>query len=270
MAVLVFFDQTRQIARDEKIDHQILDANQLKRRFPYFETGKSAKGYFEPTAGLVFPERVIRTQLNLAADHGARIRVHQAVKSLRQKENWVEIHLQEEVIHARQVILSAGGWVKDFVDDPVKKKLKICRQVLHWVKMDPKGDMSPLNSVFMWGYGPEPTDFLYGFPSLDGETVKIATEQFEDVEHPDMLERSISLQEQQDFWEKKLKGKFPGLLPEITRSEVCFYTVTPDARFVMKAHPTMDRVQIVSACSGHGFKHASALGEMLAQQILLE
>ena len=78
----------------------------------------------------------------------------------------------------KKVILSAGGWVKDFIDPSFQKKFKICRQVLHWVKMKEESPLKSLNAVFMWGYGPEPTDFLYGFPSQDQETVKIASEQF--------------------------------------------------------------------------------------------
>lgn len=263
-----FFDTTCKIAESEAIPHEILHREMIQKRFPGFELGDEARGYVEPSAGYVFPERIIRTQLELAEKNGAKIQINQPVQSIRQNNGWVEIELSQERIRARQVLISAGGWIKDFLGVEEKIKFKICRQVLHWVAVQKGSPMAKLDSVFMWGYGPNPTDFLYGFPSLDGETLKIATEQFDETGHPDLLQRSVSQAEKDRFWEEKLRGKFRGLLPKITKSEVCFYTLSPDAKFVIHNHPQMDRVKVVSACSGHGFKHASALGEELAEELL--
>lgn len=265
-----FFDQTKQIAENESIPHSILGQKRLNEEFPQFNFPEKVRGYFEPSAGFVFPEKTIQAQLDLSVKNGAKVRVHQPVLGIQQKAGFVEIQLREETLRAKKVILSTGGWVKDFVDPSFQKKFKICRQVLHWVKMKEDSPLKSLNSVFMWGYGPKPTDFLYGFPSQDQKTVKIASEQFLETEHPEQIDRSVSKLEQERFWKEKLEGKFVGLLPEIVRSEVCFYTVTEDARFILQPHPQMDRVSLVSACSGHGFKHASALGEMLAAQVLAE
>lgn len=263
-----FFDTTCKIAQSENIRHEVLDGKSIRKRYPAFVVSDQAIGYVEPSAGYVFPERIIRAQLELAEKNGAKIRINQPVQTIRQSNGWVEIELMQERIRAKQVVVSVGGWIKDFVAKEEKKKFKICRQVLHWVALEEASPMVNLSSVFMWGYGPNPTDFLYGFPSLDGETIKIATEQFADSGHPDFLQRAVTKAEKDRFWEEKLQGKFHGLLPKIKRSEVCFYTLTPDAKFVIREHPQMDRVKLVSACSGHGFKHASALGEELAGELI--
>ncbi|MCS5491144.1 N-methyl-L-tryptophan oxidase [Algoriphagus limi] len=265
-----FFDKTCDYANSESVPHEILNQKELKEKFPAFETGSKGRAYYEPSAGYVFPEKIIRTQLDLAAKNGAKIRVHQPVQAIRQREGWVEIQLREETIRAKKVLISVGGWVKDFLGENEKPKFKICRQVLHWVKLKKGSPMESVKPVFMWGYGAEPTDFLYGFPSLDGKTVKLATEQFEEIPHPSFLDRTVNKEEQDLFLKDKIEGKFHGLLPEIERSEVCFYTVTEDAKFVIKTHPEMERVLLVSACSGHGFKHASALGEQLASELMVD
>ncbi|MGM0943746.1 MAG: N-methyl-L-tryptophan oxidase [Bacteroidota bacterium] len=261
-----FFESTCQIAKEEGITHHLLDAVELKKQYPGFQLDEKARGYFESEAGFVFPEKVIQVQLNLAEKNGAKIRINQAVTSLEQNNGWVEISLAQEKIRAKKVILTAGGWVKDFLGEDAQEKFKICRQVLYWVKLEKNSPLKDLKSVFMWGYGSQSSDFLYGFPSLDRKSIKIATEQFEEVGHPDDLIRAVDRREAQRFWEEKLKGKFLGFEPEILKSEVCFYTMTEDAKFVIGPHPQMDRVNYVSACSGHGFKHASALGEQLAQE----
>ena len=43
--------------------------------------------------------------------------------------------------------------------------------------------------------------------------------------------------------------------------------MTPDAGFIIDRHPDMDRVMVVSACSGHGFKHSVSIGEAVASTL---
>jgi sarcosine oxidase len=51
------------------------------------------------------------------------------------------------------------------------------------------------------------------------------------------------------------------------RSTTCFYTNTEASRFLIDFHPAMPRVLVVSACSGHGFKHSAAIGEAVAERM---
>jgi len=48
---------------------------------------------------------------------------------------------------------------------------------------------------------------------------------------------------------------------------VCTYTNAPDEHFIIDRHPDADRVFVASPCSGHGFKFASAIGEVLADLV---
>ena len=107
--------------------------------------------------------------------------------------------LEGNEITAERVLISAGGWVKDFLTEPEKAEFKVCRQVLHWIETS--ADDWKDYPVFMWGFGPAPEDFIYGFPSLDGKTVKMATESFKETPHPGELNREVSLEEQKQFWE---------------------------------------------------------------------
>lgn len=263
-----FFDQTRDIAQAYGIAHELIDQKEGMERFSSFQVGAGARFYRESSAGYVFPEEVIRVHMALAEEQGASIRVYQPVRSIQQKGDWVELGLRDERIRARQVVLSAGGWNGDFLEKSERDQFQICRQVLHWAELEAGSPMASQKEVFMWGFGPDPSDFLYGFPSLDGQTIKLASEQFSSTAHPELLNRTVTEQEKAKFFDEKIKGKILGLKPRILRSEVCFYTVTADAKFVLKPHPRMDRVMLVSACSGHGFKHASALGEALAETVL--
>jgi sarcosine oxidase len=228
----------------------------------------SGKVYLEHAAGFLRPELAIQAQLKLAKENGARILVDSPVLEMKKEGDSILIRTQREEILADQVLLSAGGWIKDFIPEVECPKFKICRQVLHWLEIEEGSSDWANYPVWMWGYGPEPEDFIYGFPSLDGKTVKMATESFVEIGHPDFLNREVSKEEQEVFWKEKVEGRILGLKESFAKSTVCFYTVTEDARFVIKRMEGMENVLLVSACSGHGFKHSAALGEQLAKQLI--
>ncbi|MBB6326302.1 sarcosine oxidase [Algoriphagus iocasae] len=258
-----FFKRTVDFAKAFGIAHQLLNAKELRERYPNFRLEANASGYFEPTAGYLKPEVAIRAQLDLAKRNGAKILTNSPVTTVsRSSENEIEVNVGGVKFYTEKVINCSGGWIKDFLPRAEEEKLKICRQILHWIEIEDKDwENSP---VFMWGIGADPEDFIYGFPSLDGKSIKMATESFFEVSHPDLIEREVSIEEQQKFWKEKVENRVSGLKNNFLKSTVCFYTVTEDARFMVKQNPEIANEWWVSACSGHGFKHSAALGEYLA------
>lgn len=262
-----FLKNTVRIAQEFGIDYQLLQSNEIREKFPLLQIENEDSGYFEPAAGYLRPELAIQSQLKLAEKNGATVLLNNPVLSIsKTKENKVQVNLGNEQILADLVINCSGGWIKDFLPNEIGRKLKICRQVLHWMETDSKDWEN--HPVFMWGIGPSPEDFIYGFPSIDGKSVKMATESFIAVEHPDQVVREVSLSEQKKFWNEKVKGRILGVKPNFLKSEVCFYTVTEDAKFILQKNPKNDKEWMVSACSGHGFKHSAGLGEYLADLVL--
>lgn len=263
-----FWDRTVFFAKRQDIAHEILDSDQLKSRFSAFQLESSGSAYLEFEAGFLRPELAIQTQLDLARIKGAELKFNSPVEEITNFNESILVRTKTQEILAHRVLLSAGGWIKDFLPQVEKPRFKICRQVLHWLEIEPGRINWTKFPVWMWGFGPNPEDFIYGFPSLDGKTVKMASESFIDADHPDRLDRTVTIEEQEIFWEKKVAGKVIGLKREFVKSVVCFYTVTEDARFVSESLPGIENVLLVSACSGHGFKHSAALGERLAKSLI--
>ncbi len=262
-----FLDQTISFAEEFQIDHRIESGNQTQNRFPHLLLEPSGKSYQESATGYLFPEKCIAAQLDLASKYGADILKNTKVKSVEPAANGCKVQLEDRSIFSKRVVLTAGGWIKDFLPKEKGNKFKICRQVLHWLEIDSQNKEWKKSPVFMWGFGPQPEDFIYGFPSLDGISVKMASESFVETSHPDLLIREVGEKEQQDFWNEKVAGRFKGLTGKFIKSSVCFYTVTEDGRFIIEPLSDFPSVLMASACSGHGFKHSAALGENLAQQI---
>jgi sarcosine oxidase len=109
-------------------------------------------------------------------------------------------------------------------------------------------------------------DWFYGFPRMPGETsVKVAAERFDTpLESADDLDPAVSPAEADFVWRRHIEGRVKGLKPNGVRAAACLYTMAPDSRFVIGRDPDHERVIVVSACSGHGFKHSPAIGEAVA------
>jgi sarcosine oxidase len=119
--------------------------------------------------------------------------------------------------------------------------------------------------IFIWIFGNGPAFGFYGFPSLDGKTIKLASEQYDLVTAPEKQDRLVSEIEKQATYSEYVRGRLPGLSDQCELAVTCLYTTTPDSNFVIDFHPDSDRIIIASPCSGHGFKHSAAIGEVLAE-----
>jgi monomeric sarcosine oxidase len=265
-----FFERTVKFAQQAEIPYEVWDAKELQKRHPEFNHEQIEKVYYEPGAGYLNPELAVQTQIDLAQKNGATVKTHYKILNIQPiAGGGVGITTNQGYYEAGRVILSAGAWIKDFIPQYMKPQFKVCRQVLYWVRLDEKKQYQN-TPVFMWGFGPGAEDFLYGFPSLDGSTIKVASENFKESHHPDTIDRKVSEEEIQYFLEEKVGDKLLGLKKEVLKTAVCQYTVTEDANFVIDEMPDFPEVLIASACSGHGFKHSAAIGEALAKKLLGE
>ncbi len=262
-----YVESTARNAVTYGIPHEMLNAAEMTDRFPQFRLVGDETGYYEPGGGLVFPERAIETQLTLARQAGARTITDETVLSIQQTGNTVEVRTDRAIYSAASVIVAAGAWIPKLCPLPFAPLLEVRRQVLHWYEMEePDAYTKERFPVFIWQHGPTPEEFLYGFPTIPGTTgLKLATEQFNTRVDPDLVDRTISAAENAAMYRDHIEGRLAGVRSNCLRASACFYTVTPDAGFILDRHPEQDRVVVVSACSGHGFKHAPAIGEAAAE-----
>ncbi|MBX8534981.1 N-methyl-L-tryptophan oxidase [Pseudomonas cichorii] len=265
-----FTHKTIQLAQAYGVEHEVLSAPSIRQRFPQFAPVlDSAIGYFEPGGGYVRPERCIAVQLQQAKPHGAKVQTDETVTHLQTHGEGVRITTDKGSILANKVIVSAGMWSADLLGAPFDRLLRVCRQKLFWFELEDQAVFAPVSPSFILTHGPGEVDINYGFPPLTGEgSMKMATEQYVDVSQPETLERTITAAEEQDMFRTQVSGKIAGLTSRVVRSSVCAYTVTPDYHFIIDEHPRLKNVTVVSACSGHGFKHSAGLGQALAQQCI--
>jgi sarcosine oxidase len=257
--------RTLGLAQTYGIAHEVLDATQIRQRFPQFaQVTDNAIGYYEPEGGFVRPERCIDVQLRLAEQHGATLYKGETVTDIRSDAHGVTVTTDQRTLQADKLVVSAGNWAGGLLGAPFDRLLSVYRQQLFWFATEPDAQLVGASPTFILTHGQDQTN--YGFPALPGEgSLKVATAQYHTASTPETLDRSVSPAQAREMYEQQVQGRIAGLTAEVVKAAVCAYTVTPDHHFIIDAHPTLQHTLVVSPCSGHGFKHSAALGEAFAQ-----
>lgn len=257
------------------IAHEKLCAAEIRQRYPQFRLNGDEVGYFESRAGFLRPEACIKAQLSAAEHCGARVVTGETVLAVEAiVDGTIEVSTDRGNYSAAKVLLAVGPWIQKLLGPKHAALFKVYRQVMNWFALKQHAERYSTDCfpVFIWITGSQPRDMLYGFPVVDGPEngMKISTEQYESPIDPDGITRTVAHSEVAAMHAEYIASRLPDVSSECLRSEVCLYTVTPDARFVVDCVPGTSSILLASACSGHGFKHSAALGEALAQLALGE
>jgi sarcosine oxidase len=266
-------------AQAYNLPHEILDAREIRRRYPPFTPGPDVIALYEQKGGFVNPEAAIRGHLGRAEALGAELHFHERVSSFSAAPSGESVTVTSDKgsYTAAHLIVSAGPWAPVVLAD-LGLPLTIHRQVMYW--FDPIGGAAPFLPdrfpIYIWEFDniwePEkPYASFYGFPAQDGPggPVKIAfhtrfgdpsttAETIDRTVHPHEIERI----------REAVRERIPALYSTCTRAVTCMYTVTPDEHFVIAGHPEHQQVTIATGFSGHGYKFCSLVGEVLAELAL--
>lgn len=269
-----FLERTRALAREHAIAHENLAPAELAARYPAFAPGADTEGYLEAGSGYVRPEGALRVQLTLARRHGAQLHLGERVRSWRAGAGGVSVVTASGEHHARQLVLCTGPWVAELFPQAAGR-FAVFRQLQFWFPIRRGYEELRALPVFVWDFGGEPRGFvhfygIYGFPALDGPDggMKVATEAYTRATVPDGRQHPATRAEADWMYRELVAPRLPWLDAPPLRTVSCLYTNTRGSRFVVDRHPEHDNVLLVSACSGHGFKHSPAIGEALAAQLL--
>lgn len=265
-----FLDRAIRCAEKFGIRHEILETSDIRKRFPQFSV-TDERAYYEYETGFVRPERCIDAQLRLARKHGATVQADEKVVAVESRGAEVRVFTSRGAHAAERVILAAGPWIGGFLPPSCAGLFRVYRQVMYWFEIEESHRTqftAPGFPIFIWIFGTGGEFGFYGFPSLDGETIKVAAEQFAETGDPDQMRRIVDEEEIRSMHKKYLRRRLLAISDRCRSAASCMYTQTADSRFLIDAHPDDDRIVIASPCSGHGFKHSAAIGEALAERVI--
>lgn len=255
---------TLRSANEHRLPHELLSSGTLGSRYPAFAPLDGMVAVLEHRAGILFPEVILRTHLQLAELHGATLRRGEAVQGIDRTAQGIAIRTAGGTIVARQVVVAAGAWTAPLLAS-LRLPLSVERQVIHWfdAARHPERFTPEHMPVSIWEL--DDGTLFYTKPNL-GDGVKIGIHHGGAIVTAEAIDREVSEADTAPI--RALLERFvPDATGPLRDRAACMYTNTPDAHFIVDRHPELDEVLVMSPCSGHGFKFASVLGEVAADLV---
>jgi sarcosine oxidase len=252
-------------ARQNGLSHRVFDPSDMKGIYPQHRLAADEIAVFEDDAGFLRPERSVAVAAARAQALGAQVMTETEVTAIAPSGSGVVIETSRGRMTADHVIVAAGAWTSKLLPD-LNLPLVVERQVMVWLAVDDPAEFEPQRfPVFI--HEPATDRFRYGFPTTDGRAIKLGVHHEGLPADPDSIDREIREDDLQPIREFA-RDHLLGVTEEVVDARVCMYTNTPDERFIALSPATLPHVTVLSACSGHGFKFASVMGELMAGLIL--
>lgn len=236
--------------------------------YPQFRVAEGQELLLEPDAGFVTPERSVQVHVAEAMKLGAEIRTGAKVGRWRVEGGSVEVETDNGVFTADRLVITAGPWTSKLVP-LLSPKLEVTRQSLVWV-MPEDPESFQLGNFPCWVIAEEGLPGVYyGFPMLPADRfqgpigLKLAHHAPATICDPDQVDRNIYPEDSVpmvDVLHKYFRKGFQ----QISAVKTCLYTNTGDENFIIDQLPGYDNVYVAAGFSGHGFKFAAGIGEIMA------
>jgi sarcosine oxidase len=248
--------------KEHSLRHELLSAEDLMRRFPAFHLPSYYQAVVQPDGGFLAAEPSIHAMLALAKQSGAEIRSGETIRAIEPSVTGVRIITDREHIDAGSAVIAVGPWIKSILPE-LKAPLRVTRQAMVWFSPRQPASLQRVPVFLMESQH----GMHYGFP-LDGDGfIKVAKHHHGDeTVDPDVCDRTVSGADE-NLIRSALADNLPDANGRRVKAATCFYTVTADGDFIIDSLPGYPHVVVASPCSGHGFKFAPVIGEILANLV---
>ena len=222
---------------------------------------------WDPGAGICYPERNVRAQTAAAALLGAEVYPHTMVSDIQTDRDGITVRTATVEWRASQVVVAAGAWLGTLVPGlPLAPR----RTPQYWFRpKDPRSEefTLPRFPAFIWERDDDTG--LWGHASAEDYGIKIGPENTRTLAgagvDPEEMDRYIHLDTDIDELTSTVARALPGLDPRPAKVIPCLVTDSPDGQFLVGKLASEPRIIVAGGDSGHGFKHAAGIGELVAQ-----
>jgi sarcosine oxidase len=259
-----FIVGARESAQRHGLAHELLDAQEARKRFPVLALPDDFVALVEGRAGILFAEECWRAFCEDAVRHGAELRFGVRVHGFAPDGEGMTVETESGRLRADRVVVTAGPWSATLLAD-LGLPLEVRRVlVVHVQPDDPTRFRPEVLPIFIMDV---PEGEYYGFPFLPDQGVKFGRHDDGEVCTPESVRRTVT--DDEVCWMTGVLERYlPGAAREVLMTVTCLYTMTPDSHFVIDRHPEWPQVVFAAGFSGHGFKFASVMGEALADLAL--
>ena len=249
-------------AQQHGIAHEILSRKETLKRFPAFMPPRKTISLFEPTAGVLFADLCVETQLTVAKSAGAEMHLDETVTSIVQRaDGSVVVKTAKATYQAARVVVAAGAWTPRLLN--LEHAFHVTRETVHWfnsVSSSAVADNCPVSLMAL-----DDGRMFYSIPDF-GDGFKAGLHHSGRTGDAHLASEVVSA-EDAAIVASVAQQVAPGGAGSLRDSVQCFYTSTADQHFAIGPLPWAKNIVLAAACSGHGFKFAPAIGEAVAQMV---
>jgi len=250
-------------ARLHDLPHEVLSAAAISARFPGYRLPSHVRAVFQSEGGFIASERAIVAHVRAAQAAGAEIRARERVLGWEARDGGesVAVTTDKGRYTAARLVLTAGAWMAELAA-PLRRLAVPERQVLAWLQPRRPELFTPARFP-VFNLDLEEGRY-YGLPVYQVPGFK-----FGRYHHRGETAAADGIQREVDAEDERLLRQFgERYFPEgsgpTMALRACLFTNTPDGHFILDRHPDYRQVILASPCSGHGYKFASVIGEILA------
>lgn len=254
-------------AAEHELPVRRLDTTALRAEFPQHVVADGVVAVAEQEAGVLRPEAGVRAAVTAARGLGAAVQTGSAVTAVLPDADRPGVLAGGREVRARHVVVTAGAWLGRLVPQ-LAGTLRVVRRVMAWFPVDDPTAYAPGRfGVFVRDDGDGPA--WYGFPSMDGRTVKFALHHGDGLD--EIVDAATGARAAEALDEQRLTAfarRLSGVSPRPERMATCMYTMTPDENFLVGRRRDLPGVTLLGGFSGHGYKFAPVLGSAAADLAL--
>ena len=256
------FDGSLRSCEAHDIEHEVLSATKVNERFPGYDLPDDHRAVYQPDGGFLVPEQCIVAHVEAAQSDGAEVRAREGVEDFTPlSDGGVRVTTRKETYEADRLVVTAGAWTPKLVPELADLAVPE-RQVLAWLQPTAPEEFDAENfPVFV--HAAEDGHY-YGFPRHDVPGFKFGKfNHLQETVDPDTMDREPR-PDDEELLRAYAERCFPDGAGPTMKLATCMFTNTPDEHFILDRLPEHPQITVGAGFSGHGFKFASAVGDVLA------
>ena len=256
-----FFLNAQEACDLHSIPYEILTASEVNKRFPGYRFPEEISSVYQADGGFLLPERCIVTHVQAAERAGADVHSQETVLDWEIRGDGVQVRTDRDTYTAGRLVVTAGPWAANLVPELAAYAVPE-RQVMGWFQPK-RPELYAAEAFPVFGVFTEEGRY-YGFPShaVPGFKIGRAHHLLQKVD-PDAIDREVH-PEDEDILRQVVNRYFPLAAGKLLDGKTCMYTNTPDEHFMIGTLDGQPQVSVAAGFSGHGFKFASVIGEIMA------
>ncbi len=260
-----FTTRTLEWWQAEGIEHEVLEIDEVRRRWPAIQVEDITLALYEPNAGVVRSRRACEAVGVVFQKLGGQVRIGHALLGERQGGTLESIALANgDRITADQFCFACGPWLPKVFPDLIGPLMNL--PVGHVCYFGtPAGDQRfTIPNLPSWNF-PGVTGWPALVPDNRGFRVRASGEGAFD---PDLSQRWVpeeSIKRNRTI----LESRFPGMIrAPLIETRACHYESSATRNFLIDRHPEFSNLWIAGGGSAEGFKFGPVIGEYVAGRML--